>query len=215
MLPYVDMNVAKVKQGARLYLKADVNNLPVLVFWNYGKGASLAHTPDWTPSWVGQNFFGWKYYPDFVSDMLYLVAGIHIPQDPELIHNIRQQYYNFQIQWGLVTGLLEFVEQFGANIGPLDDKLSKISELKSQASRAYIEQDYDQTLAKIKEAREGLREVMDLGMKIKDKALMWIYITEAMAVTGTSLLCGVAIWFLMVRRTLYKEVSTTRMRSAR
>jgi len=82
-----------------------------------------------------------------------------------------------------------------------------------EASQAYIEQDYEQTLSKIKDAREGLRKVPELAMEIKDRALLWIYVTEAMAVTGTSLLCGVAIWFLMVRRLLYSAVSTTRLRS--
>jgi len=213
MLPYSGMNVATVKQGARIYLKADAKDLPLLVFWEYGEGASVAHTPDWTPAWGGANFWGWKYYPDFVSDILYLVAGIHIPDNPDLIHNIREQYYGFQIQWSLVIGMLDFVEEFGANVAPLDRKLSEISDLKRQASQAYIEQDYEQTLSKIKDAREGLREALELAMEIKDRALVWIYVTEAMAVTGTSLLCGVAIWFLMVRRVLYREVSTTRLRS--
>jgi len=110
ILPYTGMNVVTAKQGTRIYLKADVRDLPLLAFSEYGEGAWVAHTPDWTLAWGGANFWGWKYYPDFVSDILYLVAGIRIGENPDLIHNIREQYYGFEIQWSLLVGMLDFVE---------------------------------------------------------------------------------------------------------
>ena len=74
----------------------------------------------------------------------------------------------------------------------------------------YIQQDYESVIGVIKEARERLDEAVDLAMRLKDRALLWIYITEASAVMATSLICGVILWTLMVKRRLYREVSTTR-----
>jgi len=59
----------------------------------------------------------------------------------------------------------------------------------------------------IKEEFEALSlELIDL----KDKALLWIYIAEWSAVSGTAVACGVVLWTLMIRRRLYREVGTTR-----
>ena len=49
------------------------------------------------------------------------------------------------------------------------------------------------------------------AMKLKDRALFWIYLIEWIAVTGASLLAGFAIWTFMVRRRLYREITTTRL----
>jgi hypothetical protein len=49
------------------------------------------------------------------------------------------------------------------------------------------------------------------AMDLKDGALLWIYLTQWVAVTGTSLTTGVVIWTLMVRKRLYREVGTTRL----
>ena len=55
-----------------------------------------------------------------------------------------------------------------------------------------------------------IRELEDLAMAIKDKALLWIYFTEWLVVTATMLLSGSALWHIMVRRKLYREAKTTR-----
>jgi hypothetical protein len=49
-------------------------------------------------------------------------------------------------------------------------------------------------------------------VKIRERALLWVYITEWFVVTGTMIICGSVIWALMIRRRLYKEVAVTRGR---
>jgi hypothetical protein len=46
--------------------------------------------------------------------------------------------------------------------------------------------------------------------ELKEAALMWVYITEYLAVSGTSMVTGFLLWTLMVRRRLYRDVQTTR-----
>jgi hypothetical protein len=62
----------------------------------------------------------------------------------------------------------------------------------------------------VREARVRIDDALDLAQDVKDKALLWIYITEATAVTGTLMISGIVIWALMIKRRLYREVKTTR-----
>ena len=57
---------------------------------------------------------------------------------------------------------------------------------------------------------ERFDRISQESVKIKDRALMWVYMTEWLAVMGTLAICGSIIWALMVKRRLYKEVSVTR-----
>ncbi len=206
---YTGLNVARTKEGSQLLLRADVQDYPVLAYWEVGKGSGLVHTPDWTPAWAGE-VWNWEYYPDFVSNMLYLAARAEIPSDPLLIHRIREEFYQLSIQRGVLTGLAEFVDTFGANTRVLEDELSQIDEIRRDAMSTYIRQEYETVIDIVQEARERLDDAVDLAMELKDRALLWIYITEASAVTATSLICGVILWTLMIKRRLYREVGITR-----
>ncbi len=206
---YTGLNVAKRKEGTQLLLQADVRSYPVLVFWEVGEGSGLVHTPDWTPAWAGA-VWEWDYYADFVANMMYLVARAEIPPDPVLMHNIREEFFQLSIQRGVLVGLAEFVDMFGANTRILEDRLREIDEMRVEATAIYIQQDYEAVIGVIHEARQSLDDAVDLALALKDRALLWIYLTEASAVTATSLICGVVLWTLMVKRRLYREVGTTR-----
>lgn len=47
-------------------------------------------------------------------------------------------------------------------------------------------------------------------MKVKERALMWVYLIEWSVITGTFGVVGFATWTLMLRKRLYREVETTR-----
>jgi len=57
---------------------------------------------------------------------------------------------------------------------------------------------------------EGLRKISDEAVRIRRRALLWVYFTEYLAVTGTRILTRSLAWTLMVKRHLYGEVSVTR-----
>jgi hypothetical protein len=59
-------------------------------------------------------------------------------------------------------------------------------------------------------ARSELRSLEDHATRLKDRALLWVYVVEWLTITAASLLTGFAIWTLMIRRALYREVSSTR-----
>ena len=52
----------------------------------------------------------------------------------------------------------------------------------------------------------------ELAVKLKDRALLWIYIIEWLAILATAMICGSVLWALMIRRRLYREVQATTFR---
>jgi len=56
---------------------------------------------------------------------------------------------------------------------------------------------------------DGQREA---ALRLKDRALFWIYVIEWLSVSATFLVAGFAVWTLMVRRRLHREIAMTRLR---
>jgi hypothetical protein len=61
----------------------------------------------------------------------------------------------------------------------------------------------------MRDALSIARQAMEETNKAKDRALIWIYISQWMVTTAVA---GVTLWWLMVRRKLYREVTTTQLR---
>jgi hypothetical protein len=57
------------------------------------------------------------------------------------------------------------------------------------------------------------RGLSDDAVKLKSRALRWVYLTEWLVTTGTLLASGYVAYSLLVRRRLYREIGTTRLRS--
>lgn len=49
-----------------------------------------------------------------------------------------------------------------------------------------------------------------MAFRLKDQAMLWIYLIEWSVVTSTFTICGVVVWTLMVRRRYYREIGSTR-----
>jgi hypothetical protein len=76
----------------------------------------------------------------------------------------------------------------------------------------YLERRYDIANEKMGKALQLANQAMDEAELAKGRALTWLYLSEWMATTGVALLSGVALWWLMIRRRLYREVTTTQLR---
>ncbi len=208
---YLGMILVAPKPDAELILRSRLGKYPVLLYHEYGKGASMFHTPDWTPLW-GVYVNRWEYFGDYVCDMLYYLAGLKVPDDPALMHTLREYFGDYEAKKQMILNLAEFIDKFGANTGALDKRLGELYKDRSEASRLYVEQDYQGALAKIRQVLAELGHDEDFALQLKDRAMLWIYITEVSAVTGVSLIAGATLWVLMVKRRLYREVRVTRMK---
>jgi len=209
--PFSGLNIVTDKDGAQELATAVgmTNSYPLIVQWRYGEGRTLAFTPDWTPGW-GADFCQWEYYLDFASSMAMYISRVPVPQNIALVHLNRQLFYSLQNRKALLASLFEFVDKFGARTSRLEDEVAGAEELVKEAGEAYVRQDYPEALRLLQEADHRYDQIEADALKLKDRAMMWVYIVEWLAVLGTSLVTGVVLWAVMVRRRLYREVETTR-----
>jgi hypothetical protein len=145
----------------------------------------------------------------FLNVMLHS-TGRKLPEDIILIHEIRNRYWHYNQERQLLYSLLEFVDRFGGNIRSLEDQISGVDELKEESFDRYREQDYEGAWVAINEAQEQIMVTAADAVELKDRALMWVYITEWSAVTGTMFVTGLVVHTLLIKRWLYREVGTTR-----
>ncbi len=207
------MNIVTAKEGSKVLLQASLEpNYPLLVYWEYGRGSGLAHAPDWTPAW-GETVMKWDFYSDYVANMNYLNAGFDIPQNPVLMHQIRDSLRTYVLNRALAVSLMEFVEKFGARVSVGEARLREIADTYKEAQTSFIEQDYDRCMEILVDIDEDFTELSEDLVELKGRALLWIYVVEWLAVSGTAIICGAVLWTIMVRRRLYREVTVTRAQS--
>ena len=182
-----------------------------MVYWDssVGGGRSVA----WIHRWVGSaDFWRWKYHPDVVSNVIYYTARVPIPEDLVLIHRIREMIGDYYYGRLYAMSTMEFADKFGANIRPIEIKLEELGDQKAVADKHFVDQECEEAGVVMDMALVDLGELVQEAIDAKDKALIWIFAIEWLAVTGTSMLAGTVLWTLMVKRKLYKEVGETRLR---
>jgi hypothetical protein len=105
------------------------------------------------------------------------------------------------------------VEKFGGSGYGLNQLVVEIQEERGEAVDLYVEADLDGGLAAFASVLEMVDDAMVEAIRVRDQAAFWIFLTEWAVVSGTSMMAGVLVWVLMVRRRLYREVEITRLRS--
>ena len=198
------------RPGSLTHARYRVGKEPAIVSKTYGEGITLTLPTGWDV----MNFDtqrNWKYFVDFVLNHVYFVADVPVPEDPELAHSVRALLGNYIEQKSLTVSFIDFIAKFGANTVQLERRLGKLEEEKKQAESLYLESDYEGARQAIAAVMEQFVEIEEESVRIRRRALMWIYITEWIAVTGASMLCGFILWTLMVRKRLYREVKTTKL----
>jgi uncharacterized membrane protein len=212
--PYLGMNLVQTRPGAQLLATgASVGEEhPLMVSWDPG-GRVFAMTADWNGGW-GEYFLTWPSYPTYASVMTYYAAGVdQLPEDLTLFEVFRNLFHEYPTRRALATGLLEFVEKFGASTSSILMQISEIDEMKREAETLFLSQEYSEALRKLGEVNERLRLLSQDLVSLKQRALLWVYAIEWLAVCGTVMICGSTLWALMIRRRLYKEVGVTSWRA--
>ncbi len=197
------------RPGATVVARFLPNDEDAIIIRAYGEGQSLACLPGHDKI-DGNSLNMWPYSVDFWVNQMWYLAELEIPEDVELVHQLRERSLTYSGERALASSLIEFVEKFGAPTRKLYDQLSQIDDIKRESDRLYIEERYAESLEKLDEVFEGLKVGADDSVQVKRNALFWIYIIEWFIVTGTFVFAGFVLWTLMVRRRLYREVSVTR-----
>ncbi|MBU7004241.1 MAG: hypothetical protein HXS50_01645, partial [Theionarchaea archaeon] len=123
----------------------------------------------------------------------------------------RGRISSFMAEKLLVISMLEWADLFGANTMSLSQSLLDLDSSVSEAVGFYLEQDYDSVMGIMDRVRLTINEIGQRAVGLKDAALFWVFLLEWLAVTATSMITGVVLWTLMVRRRMYRNVGTTRI----
>jgi len=198
------------RPGAVVIARYAPNDEPGIVLRSYGEGNAMTCVPGHdTIDWSLSEY--WPYTIDFWINQAWYLAGLEIPSDLGSIHNLRQDFLSYSSQRTLALSTIDFVERFGARTRTLYEALAETDGKKRKADEWYRRDRLDESLAMMEEALKGLQRVAAESVKAKSTVLIWIYGVEWMAVTGTTILAGLILWTLMIRRRLYREVGLTRV----
>jgi hypothetical protein len=206
-----DHNLLKVRPGAEqlAHVVSPGCDSPLMVTWRLEGGPrtfSLASEGGWRLFSMTR----WRYDYDFCSNLLIYLVDRPVPQDIALVQAARLRIFEVATRRSMLTTLLDFCESFGANTQRIVNKIKEMDQLIAEAMPQYLNLDFADALETYKAAGKMMDEIEAEAMKLKQRALMWVYIIEWLTVTSTALFCGIMLWSLMIRRRLYREVGYTR-----
>ncbi len=153
----------------------------------------------------------WEYALDFGANLMIYMDKRPVPQDVELAHRLRQSMFDVMNRKSLVLSLIEFCDSFGANTLDLVEQLDEVEDLAQSALPVYLDLKFEEALEIYERVHQGLDRVEENAVELKNRALLWVYIIEWLVVSGTSMIAGVFLWSVMVRRRLYHTVRSTHM----
>ena len=185
--------------------------MPHTMFWRYGNGTTWTHHD--VP---GAGFWDAArnpYAPDMLLAELLFSTGRSLPDDVILVHRLRGKFASFISQKDFIYSLLDFVDRFGARCGPIMVAMMEISEVADEGRLTYVRQEYEDSTSFIDRAIVDMEALRSEAMRLKDRALFWIYVIEWLVVSGVFLLSGSILWSLMIKRRLYQEIGVTRLAS--
>lgn len=142
--------------------------------------------------------------------MMYYGTGRKLVTDVPLVHSARDSFRLFKEQSETIADFLDFVERFGINVQPLLVEIEKLEPMVQQAKQNYISQEYESAVNVMTEAMGSLNLISERGAKLRRRTLTWIYVIEWLTVTATGLISGLVVYYLMMKRKLYREARVTR-----
>jgi len=225
--PYIPFSVEKAlgcvsryviaRQGSGVMawnLNAFPHRIPRIIAWDYERGRTI--TDGGAPNLGKAGFFGSDnpYGGDMVINMVLYMTQSRLIEDVEVYHRIKGVFSAYEDRMVYLITLVDFVDRFGANTRRLQEEIRDLREMKGIAIGHYLESDFEVAQEAMLEIIEALPGVEDMAKRTKDAALWWVYLIEWFATTAALLVSSMLVWTLMVRRRLYREVSSTRMREA-
>jgi uncharacterized membrane protein len=208
-----DHNHLKVKPGADqlAHVVSPSCEFPLMVTWRLENGPrtfSFASEGGWRLFSMAR----WDYDYDFCSNLLIYLDDRPVPQDIVLVQAARNKIFEVATRRSMLISLLDFCESFGASTQSIIAQLDELDRVCSDAMPQYLDLQFEDAIESYNTAAEIMEGIEEDAIKLKQRALMWVYMIEWLTVTSTGLLCGVAIWTLMIRRRLYHQVGYTRVR---
>jgi hypothetical protein len=228
LTPFIPFRVEKIPgmQCSRLVIAREgagvlawqIGNHPggkahYLVAWDYGEGKTMT---------IGECEFGrtggWfdyrthEYASDIVMNMVLYMAHKDLIRDVALFHRLKSNFIEFRSRMVSLISLKDFVDKFGANTQPIQDEIWMLEELYDDGISHYLDQEFQECEDAMHAALRQFPEAEDLARRVKDNALLWVYVIEWLVTSSTLFISGSILWMLMFRRRMFKEVKVTKLR---
>ncbi len=188
-----------------------LGKVPFLVVWNYGSGRSIScggFIKD-RETWFGpENPYG----ADMVMNLVFYSTKRDLIQDVDVFHQLKLVFRHFTQRMGMLISLKDFIDRFGASTQRIQEVIWDLEDLRRRADEAYLGQDFSECLSTMNAAFVRFDEAEAIAKKEKASALLWVYAIEWLVTTVTFLVSSFALWSLQVKRKLYKQVKTTKLR---
>ncbi len=131
-----------------------------------------------------------------------------------MVNAVRQDLQLYIEKASTLSAFFDFVERFGVSSNRLLDQKLSIDVVINEAKETYVDGLYEDALDLAQDAHQALKDPEVKTMKLEDQALIWVYVTEWAAVSGTGMITGYVLYLLMLKRKLCREVEVTRSKVA-
>jgi hypothetical protein len=186
-------------------------NVPWLLAWEYEKGRTMTCGGFlWTTIFAVTEF---EYGADITMNLVLYMTQRDLIQDVDVYHTLKEDFRAYRNSVSYIISLSDFIDKLGVTTTKVQDEIMALEAIWRSASDYYLDQDFTSCRERLYEGFVRFEEAETLTMKVKDAAMMWIYFVEWLVTVGTLFISGFFVWTLMVRRRLYREVETSKVRS--
>ena len=187
-----------------------------LLVWDYENGRTMTCS-DYVPSgWLGYPTVPGpdtnEYAPDILMNMIFYCTKRNLIDDIVVYHRLKMSLAEFKGRMGVLVTLSDFIDKFGANTQRIQEEVIRLEEMAGEMTDLYLDQEFVESERILLEALDAFPAVEEIARKEKEKALLWVYIIEWLASASTFFISGFVLWTLMVRRRLYRETRSTRLK---
>ena len=188
---------------------------PWLLSWQVGGGMTWSVADDLDCPWWSDIYHPSKqeYGLDILMNIVLHSLGRPLPEDVIVVNAVRRDFRAYDERASIINAFIDFVEKFGASSNHITSEKLAADAMMERAMESYMEGRYAEALETAQEAHSALMELERKTIRLKDQALIWVYVTEWAAVSATGMLAGYSIFTLMFRRRLYRQVEVTRLGS--
>ena len=188
--------------------------VPYMATWNYENGRTMTLGDSfglafWS-SYAGRSSQN-PYSLDILMNMVLYLTKRRVPTEVLVFHRMRTSFIEYRTKMGLLVSLMEFVQGFGANDRRIEEMIGELQARVSEAEREYLSENFVQCQSIMDQVFTDLDKVQRMTLKLKERALMWVFMVEWLVVTATLMISSFLVWTFMIRRRLYKAVHVTRL----
>jgi hypothetical protein len=190
---------------------------PYILGWRYGKGytwslSDAAMQGIFFKEGIYDDRHTYVYGHDAFFGLLLYATGRNLPENVIMVHNLRENFGEYSDATTYVISMIDFVEKFEVNINPLLIRADELQDKWNEGRYLYLAQEWEESKIIMEGLVEDVRIFTEETLAFKDRALLWVYVTEWAVVTATSIITGFILWTLMISRRFYRKIDQTRLR---